>query len=333
MDDLQGQILVAAVAVAGAAAILHLRSKRTKNKKDAFVSELFVYPIKSCAEESVSSARVTSSGFENDRVAQVTDAHGKYCTPRDPDKSNLFHVRPSLKGAILKLEAPRADEAFTLDLASAPTEAVSAEAMDSPGTALRDYGQPVADWLQRATGIKGCRLTGIGEGYGRTVKINPDQGDTIPPAEDPAPVSLADEAPFLLTNTTSLDDLNRRLSKRGKGEIDVRRFRPNIVARGLRPWEEDTWRRIRIGGAEFHVWQRCGRCTMTTIDRDDLKRGPEPLATLSTFRERKNGQRNFGMHLIPVTPEAGQGDVKVGDLIEVLEYDEERKAEWHTLFG
>ena len=79
----------------------------------------------------------------------------------------------------------------------------------------------------------------------------------------------------------------------------MRRFRPNIVVAGLKPWEEDTLRRLRIGGVEFHVWQRCGRCVMTTIDRDTLTRGKEPLATLSTFRERAHGQRNFGMHLVP----------------------------------
>lgn len=39
---------------------------------------------------------------------------------------------------------------------------------------------------------------------------------------------------------------------------------------------------------------------MITIDRETLKRGKEPLATLSEFRERSHGQRNFGMHLIAV---------------------------------
>ena len=88
---------------------------------------------------------------------------------------------------------------------------------------------------------------------------------------------------------------------------------------------------------------------MTTIDRQTLKRGPEPLATLSEFRERSNGQRNFGMHLIAV-PETlllknkennssnGQErddvvSIQIGDHVEILEYDEERKEEWENLFG
>jgi len=52
---------------------------------------------------------------------------------------------------------------------------------------------------------------------------------------------------------------------------------------------------------------------MTTIDRGTLARGPEPLATLNTFRESA-GQRNFGMHMIPVA-------------------DEERKEDWKNLLG
>ena len=77
---------------------------------------------------------------------------------------------------------------------------------------------------------------------------------------------------------------------------------------------------------------------MTTIDRDTLQRSAEPLTTLGSFRERKNGQRNFGMHLIPAGLDGIEGKVdvgiiSVGDTVEILEYDEERRAEWVRLFG
>ena len=108
--------------------------------------------------------------------------------------------------------------------------------------------------------------------------------------------------------------------------------------------------------ATFHVWQRCSRCVMTTIDRDSLARsfnqsrgGVEPLTTLSTFRERANGCRNFGVHLIPANPEvtsrgASRGGaaesravvrdfVALGGRLEVLEYDEIRRAEWLAKHG
>ena len=75
---------------------------------------------------------------------------------------------------------------------------------------------------------------------------------------------------------------------------------------------------------------------MTTIDRDTLKRRGEPLSTLSSFRKRKDGQRNFGMHLVPVLDNEGrceESKISVGDEVEILEYDEERRAEWMRLFS
>jgi len=71
---------------------------------------------------------------------------------------------------------------------------------------------------------------------------------------------------------------------------------------------------------------------MTTIDRDSLARGSEPLAILSTFREQA-GHRNFGMHLVPVAPIGVDNVIRVGDKLEILEYDETRKTEWEKLFG
>lgn len=328
------QAAVAFVAVAVTAVVLYRKKKETSTADGLpTVSELNVYPIKSCAEISVDHATTTRRGFKGDRVAQVTDKDGVYCTPRDKEKEKLFHVKPEIlnDGKKLRLTAPGADGPFELDIsAAAKGKSVTAEAMDTPGVKLRDYGDAAAAWIEKATGIVGCRLTGIGDEYDRTVKVNPDQGEAV--SERDAPVSLADEAPYLLTSKSSLDDLNRRLGERGKSPVDMRRFRPNIVVSGLKPWEEDCLKRIRIGPVEFHVWQRCGRCAMTTIDRDGLERGPEPLATLSTFRERSNGQRNFGMHLIPV---AGQNnlEIEVGDDMEVVEYDEERRAEWQRLFS
>lgn len=325
-----------------AAAIVTLTSyyiyKRIKRAVigDVTVSELVIYPIKSCRDLTVDTATPTPRGFDGDRVAQLTDADGKYCTPRDPDKAKLFHVAVEIWGDnVLVFKSPHVNESYELNINSVKATPRSVEVLDSPtNLTLHDYGDDVAEWFEKATDIPGCRLTGIGSDFDRSSRINADQGEAIPTQDGTAPVSLADEAPYLLTNLASLADLNRRLLERGKPSIDMRRFRPNIVVGGLKAWEEDTLKRIRIKNVEFWVWQRCGRCTMTTIDRDTLERGPEPLATLSTFRERAHGMRNFGVHLIPV--EGGIPDgatITVDDEVEVLEYDEDRRKEWTELFG
>ncbi|KAL7540116.1 hypothetical protein ACHAXR_009874 [Thalassiosira sp. AJA248-18] len=317
-----------------------------KNKNSTpSVREITIYPIKSCAETQVDSAIVTPRGFQHDRIFQVVSKNAdnayNFCTPRDVAFEKLFHVKPTLldDGKRLKLTSPHKQDALTLKLKGAPTDKLSTTAMGYCEVVLDDYGDEVSKWLNDATDIHGNpRLVGIGpDGFHRSVQVNPDQGEELPATPSPIPVSLADEAPFLLTTRESLAALNKQLASKGKDAVDMRRFRPNIVIDGLHPWEEDSMKRIRIGSVEFHVWQRCGRCTMTTIDRDTLKRGGEPLSTLSSFRERKNGQRNFGMHLIPVldndgVSSSGEDMIKVGDKVEVLEYDDERRAEWTRLF-
>lgn len=332
------------LAIFSSVAFLFVQQSKRKKENESngipgvAVTQLNIYPIKSCAEVSLQVAKTTPRGFENDRVAQVIDKNNIFCTPRDPKNAKLFHVTPKLdvcpsqKTEVLVLEAPGMSDALEIDLAHAATSVVTADAMESPGVQLQDFGEGAASWMEKATGIDGCRLVGIGDKYVRNVKVNPDQGEAVPTG-DKTPVSLADEAPYLLTNEASLKDLNRRLQECKRDPVDMRRFRPNIVISNLCAWEEDSIKKVRIGKtAEFWVWQRCGRCTMTTIDRDNLSRGAEPLRTLSTFRERANGQRNFGVHLVPVEGQQNT-ELHVGDTIEVLEYDQERRDEWKKLLS
>ena len=352
-------IALTSISIASYSLTLYINIRRLFFKKRPSVKELFIYPIKSCGEIPLSSAKVTPIGFEHDRIFQVVSevdnqdsplAPGwSYCTPREKRFEKLFHVKPALIGngnsTALNLTSPHVKDAFTLKFGkhlskfgSMVISSMYTTIMGGGSALLEDCGSDLSKWLEKATDIRGCRLVGISEVFSRRVQVNDDQGDAIPmiheghPGSFRPPVSLADEAPFLLTTSTSLADLNKRL---GRGnQIDMRRFRPNIVIDGLNPWEEDSLKRVRIGSVEFHVWQRCGRCTMTTIDRDTLERCGEPLKMLSKFRERENGQRNFGMHLIPARPWdllKNEERISVGDEVEIL--DEERRAEWMKLFG
>ena len=346
------------------ASIMFIVMRLRRTPAEPTVTELNIYPIKSCGPMKVQLAMVTDIGFSYDRFAQVSDSAGNYLTPRDKRNVKLFHVKPRIiesnDGSNIHLDLTFNDgkikSSYKIENLNEAIENKSATKdvtpMIGPKVKCVDVGDGVSSWLSNVTGIADCRLTAIGPQYLRYVEENPDQGEPVPFIEETSVknkedeggsrkpvVSLADEAPFLLTSSSSLQDLNARLKARGKAPVDMQRFRPNIVVSGrnLMPWEEDTWKRIRIGGIEFHVWQRCGRCSMTTIDRDTLERGPEPLATLSTFRERANGMRNFGMHMVPVwnssMEHAETSTVQVRDKIEVLEYCEERLKEWKRLFS
>lgn len=52
------------------------------------------------------------------------------------------------------------------------------------------------------------------------------------------------------------------------------RFRPSVVVEGSVAWEEDGWRRLRIGAALFRVVRGCDRRTITMTDPDTLTASP-----------------------------------------------------------
>jgi uncharacterized protein YcbX len=131
-------------------------------------------------------------------------------------------------------------------------------------------------------------------------------------------VSFADAFPYTLANQASLDQLNEWIAagaRSAEGPLPMIRFRPSLVVAGDLPWEEDGWRRIRIGAAVFRVVKGCARCAIPLTDPDTALRGKEPIATLARHR-RWDGETWFATNLVPDTPGVS---IAVGDEVEVLE--------------
>lgn len=107
----------------------------------------------------------------------------------------------------------------------------------------------------------------------------------------------------------------------------MRRFRPNIVIDGELPWEEDGWRRMRIGALEFDFWGHCSRCKIINLHPQTGAASPdkEPLKTLACIHRQEEGAC-FGIHLAlhaveadGVAAGAAGAFLRVGDPIEVLQ--------------
>lgn len=100
---------------------------------------------------------------------------------------------------------------------------------------------------------------------------------------------LTDGFPILVAAQASLDELNRRLAKKGKNELPISRFRANIVINNTsKPFAEDEWKAIQIGKGKdsviLHIAKGCPRCKQSCTDQLTGERGEEPLETLSEFR-------------------------------------------------
>jgi uncharacterized protein YcbX len=145
---------------------------------------------------------------------------------------------------------------------------------------------------------------------------------------------FADVMSLQIASEASLNDLNNRLAKiPGADPLTVERFRPNIIVRGRddKPWEEDTWKRVRITTTlpdremlfklDLDVVARCARCQVPNVNPDTAEKHPkQPWDELMKFRRVDKGgpakwKPCFGMLCVP----KNEGIVMIGSTLEVLE--------------
>ena len=264
------------------------------------LSELNIYPVKSLAGIPLVSALVEDRGLQFDRRWMLVDEKRKFITQREVPAMALVKIDVDANGLTASVNGNKIR--VTDAHASGETATVKIWSSSVKGAF---YPKEVDEWFSDAIGSS-CRLVLMPESAKR--KVNPFYA--IRKFRDT--VRFADGYPFLLLGEASLEDLNARLDV----PVPMNRFRPNFVVSGSEPFEEDTWKRIRIGSTEFHIVKPCARCVLTTVDQArGEKNGKEPLKTLSTYRN-KNGNVLFGQNLIA---ESTGVTVSAGDTVEVIE--------------
>lgn len=96
---------------------------------------------------------------------------------------------------------------------------------------------------------------------------------------------IFDTFPLSLITTQTID----RLAETVGTQLDVRRFRPNILveAADAAVFPEDRWVGcvLRIGGMRMRVDKRDGRCVVITIDPETTERNPAILRTVASHRQ------------------------------------------------
>lgn len=145
-------------------------------------------------------------------------------------------------------------------------------------------------------------------------------------------ITFADLAPFLVVSETSLHNVSARLPK----EMDITKFRPNIVISGAdKVFEEDYWAELKVNDdIALVLTNNCGRCVSINIDFDTGAPGTGEMGTVlkKLMKDRRIDQ---GLKYSPIFGRYGflgkgcEGTrIKVGDEVEVSKRNTE-----HTTFG
>ncbi len=263
------------------------------------LTELNIYPVKSLGGISLNEAEVTDRGLKYDRRWMIVDSDEKFLSQRTHPQMALLKVKISHNKLILSHKKKEISP-LVIPIKSTLFETTIVNIWDDLVTAFL-VGKYADEWLSDVLDCK-CRMVFMPDETERFVNRSYAALNEI--------VSFADAFPFLIIGQKSLDDLNSRL----KVQLPMNRFRPNFVFIGGKPYEEDTWKKIKIGDVIFESVKPCSRCAAITVDQDTAKREEEPLKTLATYRTVDN-KVIFGMNLI----HEGAGTLKVGDEIEVLE--------------
>jgi uncharacterized protein len=275
------------------------------------VAALAVYPVKSLGSIPLTQVALTDRGFRNDRRWMVVNERDEFVTQRDFPKMATIWVEQFSDS--LELASDEMDEPLSVPF---HLDEPAFELGASPAPLVKVWSATV-----RARYVSAAADAWLSECLGQSVKLvyMPDESRrecSDKYAKRGEIVSFADGYPFLLTSEASLADLNRRIRERGgQAPLPMSRFRSNIVVDGGDAWAEDSWREIKIGEHTFYNVKPCARCQVTTTDQATGEvRGPEPLATLGTFRDSSLGIL-FGVNL---TCASNAGEIKVGDSVDVV---------------
>ncbi len=247
---------------------------------------------------SLRSVNIGPKGPAMDRRWMMVDQDGRFLSQRTVPKMALIHA--NLDDHYLFLSAP---SMMPLMIPHYP-DGLPREVVVWKDTCIaHDMGDKAASWASHFLQIP-ARLVFFPDDSLRKVnqKYAASQDDQV---------SFADGFPFMLLSDASLGDLNKRVGM----NLRMNRFRPNLVIANCEPYEEDSWKSIRIGQIVFHFVKPCSRCIITTINQERAETGCEPLETLASFRKTEGGIL-FGQNLV----HEGIGLLEIGAQIEILEY-------------
>lgn len=234
------------------------------------VSKIIIYPIKSLSGVSLPFAKVTSTGFKNDRKFMLMSyAEKKMITLRE--FPSLYSIKVSMINEdLIQLENEKKNQPPILVHLNPPYQKsiiykvnVWDDLID-----VQSVDKMMDDWFSEALGIR-CMLVRMIPDFFRQVDLkyaNKGQG-----------VLFADGFPYLICTEKNLAFLNSHLDKK----VSMLHFRPNIVIDNSELNEEKSWKSIEINNHIFDSFKPCARCQVISIEPETMTVNEQILPFMS----------------------------------------------------
>ena len=244
------------------------------------ISQLFVYPVKSCAGISVSDLQFDDKGPLLDRRWMLVDRDtGIYLSQREIPQMALISTRID-NG---KVWVGQSVDDTLLASCRLPTkgELVDVEIW-SDHVRGYDCGDELAGWFSQLLNHE-CRLVYQGDCQRMADELYADKGTAV---------GFADGFPLLVVAQASIDVLNDAC----EAEITAVNFRPNIVVESTLAFAENNWKYLTVEslsevGDDFNmtVVKSCQRCVIPLLNPYTAKREASILPVLLKHcrREKK----------------------------------------------
>ncbi|XP_031221010.1 molybdenum cofactor sulfurase [Mastomys coucha] len=263
------------------------------------VTNIYLYPIKSCAAFEVTKWPVGSQGLLYDRNWMVVNHNGVCLSQKQEPRLCLIQPFIDLQQRIMVIKAEGMEPIQVPLEEDGEQTQICQSRVCADRVNTYDCGENVSRWLSKFFG-RLCHLIKQSPHFQRNARKTPRKGQ--PPGTAVA-LSLVNEAQYLLVNTSSVLELQQQLNasdEHGKGESFsvkdlISRFRANIITKGAKAFEEERWDEISIGSLHFQVLGPCHRCQMICIDQQTGQRNQGVFQKLSESRGRKV---NFGVYLM-----------------------------------
>ena len=273
------------------------------------VTDIYIYPVKSCRGVRLSEAAITPLGFALDRAWMIVNPEGTKITQRECP--SLAQVSTLITREALVL-SHASSSPLGVPLASPLSGAMNVDIWGHKCSALREAAE--ADtWISQICGTE-ARLVRFDPSHVRKV-------DAKWAGETGAATCFSDVLPFLITSEESLDALNKYRAEEGLAPSSMNRFRPNIVVRGIPAFSEESISALSLPreAGTLELVRPCSRCPITNTDQETGERESRGnLQILAKYRTLRNylGKAGamFGVQALPLL--RAPATLRVGDVLE-----------------